>query len=143
MPSAAGCAIMAARPAEVRRMQFLLLVYTDPALLDALPEGEFDRWMKGCIEHADDLKREGRLLASQQLEPPATAKSVRVRQGRTQVLDGPFAETKEVLAGFNLVEADSLEEAVRMAEAFPWTRTGSIEVRPVRDFEAVRRRVGA
>ena len=124
-------------------MQFLLLVYTDPALLDALPEGEFDRWMKGCIEHADELKRDGRLLASQQLEAPATAKSVRVRQGRTQVLDGPFAETQEVLAGFNLVEADSLEEAVRMAEAFPWTRPGSHEVRPVRDFEAVRRRVGA
>jgi len=59
------------------------------------------------------------------------------------VLDGPFAETKEVLAGFNLIEADDLDAAVQIAQEFPWTRTGCIEVRPVRDFEAVRRRVGA
>ena len=124
-------------------MQFLLLVYSDPALLDALPDGEFDTWMRGCIQHADELKAEGRLLASQQLEAPATARSVRVRQGRATVLDGPFAETKEVLAGFNLIEADSLDDAVRIAHEFPWTRTGCIEVRPVRDFDAVRQRVGA
>ena len=124
-------------------MQFLLLVYSDPALLDALPQGEFDTMMRGCIRHADELKADGCLLASQQLEAPATAKSVRVRQGRATVLDGPFAETKEVLAGFNLIEADSLDEAVRIAHEFPWTRTGCIEVRPVRDFDAVRQRVGA
>ena len=124
-------------------MQFLLLVYSDPALLDALPQGEFDTMMRGCIRHADELKADGCLLASQQLEAPATAKSVRVRQGRATVLDGPFAETKEVLAGFNLIEAESLDEAVRIAHEFPWTRTGCIEVRPVRDFDAVRQRVGA
>ena len=124
-------------------MQFLLLVYSDPALLEALPEGEFDARMRDCIRHADELKAQGCLLASQQLEAPATAKSVRVRQGRAAVVDGPFAETKEVLAGFNLIEADSLEDAVGIAQAFPWTRTGCIDVRPVRDFEAVRHRVGA
>jgi hypothetical protein len=59
------------------------------------------------------------------------------------VTDGPFAETKELLAGFNLIEADSLEDAVRIAHEFPWIRFGSIEVRPVRDFDTVRRRVGA
>ena len=124
-------------------MQFLLLVYSDPALLDALPDGEFDTMMRGCIRHADQLRAQGCLLASQQLEAPSTARSVRVRNGRATVLDGPFAETKEVLAGFNLIEADSLDEAVRIAHEFPWTRTGSIEVRPVRDFDAVRQRVGA
>jgi hypothetical protein len=124
-------------------VQFLLLVYSDPALLDALPDGEFDTMMRGCIRHADKLKAQGCLLASQQLEAPSTARSVRVRNGRATVLDGPFAETKEVLAGFNLIEADSLDEAVRIAHEFPWTRTGSIEVRPVRDFDAVRQRVGA
>jgi hypothetical protein len=124
-------------------VQFLLLVYSDPALLDALPDGEFDTMMRGCIRHADELKAQGCLLASQQLEAPSTARSVRVRNGRATVLDGPFAETKEVLAGFNLIEADSLDEAVRIAHEFPWTRTGSIEVRPVRDFDAVRQRVGA
>jgi hypothetical protein len=68
---------------------------------------------------------------------------VRTRAGKTSVLDGPFAETKEVLAGYNLVEADSLEDAVRMAQEFPWTQYGSIEVRPIRDIAAVRRQVGA
>jgi len=124
-------------------VQYLLLVYSDPALLDALPDGEFDTMMRGCIHHADELKAQGCLLASQQLEAPSTARSVRVRNGRATVLDGPFAETKEVLAGFNLIEADSLDDAVRIAQEFPWTRTGSIEVRPVRDFEGVRKRVGA
>ena len=59
------------------------------------------------------------------------------------MLDGPFAETKELLAGFNLVEADSLEDAIRMAEQLPWAETGCIEMRPVRDVDAVRVRVGA
>jgi len=124
-------------------MKFLLMIYSDDALLDALPAGEFDARMRDCIVHADELRAEGRLLDSQQLHEPAAARTVRVRDGRTLVVDGPFAETKEYLAGFNLIEADSMEEALRMAAEFPWTRTGSIEVRPVRDFEAVRRRVGA
>ena len=98
-------------------MQFLLLVYIDDTLLNTLPQGEFDRLMKGCFEHADALQAQGTLLGSQQLEAPTTGKAVRVRQGRSTVLDGPFAETKEVLAGFNLIEADSLEDAVRIAHA--------------------------
>ena len=124
-------------------MQFLLLVYIDDTLLNTLPQGEFDRLMKGCFEHADALQAQGTLLGSQQLEAPTTGKAVRVRQGRSTVLDGPFAETKEVLAGFNLIEADSLEDAVRIAHEYPWTAFGCIEVRPVRDMGAVRQRVGA
>ena len=124
-------------------MQFLLLVYIDDTLLNTLPQGEFDRLMKGCFEHADALQAQGTLLGSQQLEAPTTGKAVRVRQGRSTVLDGPFAETKEVLAGFNLIEADSLEEAVRIAHEFPWAAMGCIEVRPVRDMDMVRERVGA
>ena len=124
-------------------MQFLLLVYIDDTLLNTLPQREFDRLMRGCFEHADALQAQGTLLGSQQLEAPTTGKAVRVRQGRSTVLDGPFAETKEVLAGFNLIEADSLEDAVRIAHEFPWTAFGCIEVRPVRDMGAVRQRVGA
>ncbi|MCB1555610.1 MAG: YciI family protein [Xanthomonadales bacterium] len=124
-------------------MQYLLLVYTDPDLLGALPAEEYDRLMHGCITHADELRAAGTLLGSQQLEDASTARCVRERGGISRVLDGPFAETKEVLAGFNLIEADSHEEAVRIAHEFPWIRYGSIEVRPVRDFGAVRRRVGA
>ncbi len=124
-------------------MQFLMLIYTDDTLLDALPEGEFDTRMRSCFEHADTLRAEGCLLGSQQLEPPATAKSIRILNGRTSIIDGPFAETKEVLAGFNLIEAADIEEATRIASEFPWAQTGCIELRPVRDMDAVRRRVGA
>lgn len=124
-------------------MQFLTLIYIDQAMLDALPEGEFDTLMHGCIVKADALRNEGKLLGSQQLEAPATAKSCRMRDGKASVVDGPFAETKEILGGFNLIEADNMDEAVRIASEFPWARFGCIEVRPVRDFDAVRRRVGA
>lgn len=124
-------------------MKYLLLVYVDPQLLGALPEGEFDSMMRGCIARADDLKRQGVILDYQMLEDAPTARTVRVRNGRMSATDGPFAEAKEVLGGFNLIEADSLEEAERIAAGFPWTRTGSIEVRPVREVAEVRKRVGA
>ena len=124
-------------------MQFLLLVYTDEALLGKLPAAEFDAQMRHCLQHADEMQACGSLLGFQQLEPAASARSVRVRSGHTSILDGPFAETKEVLAGFNLVEAESLEDAVRMAQEFPWVRYGCIEVRPVRNVAAVRARVRA
>ena len=124
-------------------MQFLMLVYTDDTLMDALAEDEYATMMRGCFAHADELRAEGTLLGSQQLEAAPTARTIRTRNGRTTFVDGPFAETKEVLAGFNLLEADSLDEAVRIAAGFPWSRTGSIEGRPIRDMDAVRRRVGA
>lgn len=123
-------------------MKFLLMVYTDSSLMNALPAGEADAMMRNCFGHADELRNNGCLLDSQQLEEPVTAKSVRIRDGRISVLDGPFAETKEMLGGFNLIEADSIEDAVRIAAEFPWARTGCIEVRPVRDLSDVRRGVG-
>jgi hypothetical protein len=122
-------------------MKFMLLIYNDSTLLDGLPARQFDATMRGCLAHADELRREGRLLDSQMLEDTATAKSVRIRNGRQVVVDGPFAETKEVLGGFNIIEAADMEEAVRIAAEFPWTRTGCVEVRPVRDIEAVRQHV--
>ena len=124
-------------------MQYLVLIYTDDALLDTLPEGGFDTMMRDCLVRADALRSDGSLLDSQQLEAPATAKSVRIRNGRATVTDGPFAETKEVLGGFNLIEAADMDEAVRIASEFPWAQMGCIEVRPVRDLAKVRERVGA
>jgi hypothetical protein len=123
-------------------VKFMLMIYNEKPLLDALPAGEFDVRMRQCLSHADDLKRKGKLLDSQMLEEPAAAKSVRIRNGRTTTLDGPFAETKEVIAGFNVIEAESMDEAVRIASEFPWARTGCVEVRPIRDIEAVRDAVG-
>ena len=124
-------------------MKFMVLIYTDPALLDAMPEATFDSTMRGCLAYADELRQKGRLLDSQMLEEPATAKSLRVRKGKLSAIDGPFAEAKEVLAGFNLIEAKDMEEAMEMASHFPWSEIGCVEVRPVRDIGAVRERVGA
>jgi hypothetical protein len=123
-------------------MKFLLLVYNEEAVLDALPEGRFDSMMRDCLVHADELAEQGTLLGYQQLEAANSAKSVRIRAGRASVVDGPFAETKEILGGFNLIEAADIDEAVRIASQFPWATTGCIEVRPVRDISDVRRRVG-
>jgi len=124
-------------------MQFIALIYNEPALLDALPAGEADTMMRGCIAHADELRRDGRLLESRMLADAGTAKSLRFRNGKLTALDGPFAETKELLGGFNLIEARDIDEAVEIASGFPWARTGCVEVRAVQDFDAVRQRVGA
>ena len=124
-------------------MKFIVLIYTDGKLLDELPAGEADSMMRDCLSHADELQAEGRLLESQMLEGVETAKSLRRRNGRLTVTDGPFAETKEVLGGFNLIEAADMDEAVRIAQQFPWWSTGCVEVRPVRDIDTVRQRVGA
>jgi hypothetical protein len=123
-------------------MKFMVLIYNDSELLDALPQPKFNEEMRGCLAHADDLKKEGRLFDSQMLEGASTAKTIRRRKNKMTVTDGPFTETKEFLAGFNLIEADSIEEAVQMAAEFPWASYGSIEVRPVRDIGTVRKRVG-
>jgi hypothetical protein len=124
-------------------MKFMLLIYNDTTMLDELPAAQYDAEMRGCLAHADELRQEGSLLQSQMLEDVTTAKTVRIRKGRQAVVDGPFAETKEVLGGFNIIEAADMDEAVRIAAEFPWAKTGSVEVRPIRDIDAVRRRVGA
>lgn len=124
-------------------MKFLLLIYNEAALLEPAPGPETDTMMRECFGHADELQAQGTLIESQQLEAPRTARTLRIRDGRPRITDGPFAETKEVLGGFNLIEARDIEEATLIAMQFPWARTGSIEIRPVRDIEAVRRRVGA
>ncbi len=123
-------------------MQYLMTINIDESLVAELPAAEYDELMRGCLAHADELRRDGKLLGSQQLESPATAKTLRVRNGKTQIVDGPFAETKELLAGFNVLQADSIDNAVKIAQAFPWARYGSIELRPVHDMDAERRRVG-
>ena len=121
----------------------MLLIYNDKSLLDELPSEEFAARMRQCLTHADELKGQGTLLDTQMLAAPSAAKSVRIRNGRQSTLDGPFAETKEVIAGFNVIEAATLDEAVRIAAEFPWTRTGCVEVRPILDVDAVRASVAS
>jgi hypothetical protein len=122
-------------------VKFMLVIYNDSTLLEALPAGEADGMMRDCLVHADELRGDGYLIESQMLQDAQRAKSVRIRNGRLSATDGPFAEVKEVLGGFNLIEATDMDEAVRIAAQFPWARTGCVEVRPVEDIEAVRRRV--
>ena len=123
-------------------MKFIVLIYNDPKLMAQVPPPELNATLRDCIVHADEMNREGRVLQSEILEDTRTARTMRVRNGRKSVLDGPFAETKEVLGGFNIVEAPNIDEAIRIAEEFPWAKLGSIEVRPIRDMAAIRQSVG-
>ncbi|HZX70870.1 MAG TPA: YciI family protein [Rhodanobacter sp.] len=109
-------------------MKYLVMIYCDSR-------------MQGRFAKADTLRRHGQLLDAQQLEAPTSARTVRVREGRTGVVDGPFAETREYLGGFNLDAAD-MDEAVLIASSLPWARTGAIEVRRLRDIKMVRQRGG-
>ncbi|MEO8620268.1 MAG: YciI family protein [bacterium] len=124
-------------------MQFMVLIYNDPTLLDALPKPEFNSTMRECLSHADELRQEGHLIESRMLQGASTARSIRVRGGRQTIYDGPFTEAKEILGGFNLIEANDMDEAVRIAATFPWVRTGRVEVRPLEDIEVVRQRVSS
>ena len=118
-------------------MQYLLLVYTDPEHMEALPQAEYDRLMHGCITHADELRDSGYLLASQQLEAPEQARTVRVRAGTSRVIDGPFAETRELVAGFWLWQVRSMDEAIEWAKRCPNPMPGpsELEIRPLYEAE--------
>ena len=124
-------------------MKFLLLIYIDPELLQSLPPHEYDAQMRSCLVHADALQAQGTLLMAQKLQPPASARTLRTRGAQPRIIDGPFAETREVLAGFNLIEAVDAAEAMRIAHQFPWAAYGSIEVREVDDLQAERVRLDA
>ena len=110
-------------------MKYLCLVYIEEEKLRAVKDSE-------CKTFGDSLRHNGVLHAAEPLYPVDTATTVRVRHGRVTVRDGPFAETKEQLAGFYLIEAADLDEALATAAKIPPAREGSIEVRPVRQLEA-------
>ena len=113
-------------------MKYLCLVYAEEASLHSLPDSPED---DECQAYADSLAESGHMLGGEPLEPVRSAVTVRVRDGKTSVTDGPFAETKEQLTGFYLVDARDLNEAIRIAENIPPARVGSIEVRPVRELQ--------
>ena len=106
-------------------MKYLCLVYGEEAQIANMDDHE-------CLAWDRSLRDSGRCLASEALESVATATTVRVRHGKVSVSDGPFAETKEQLAGFYLVEARDLNEAIALAAKIPPARVGSVEVRPIR-----------
>ena len=118
-------------------MKFMLLIYNDSALLDALPAAEADGLMRDCLAHADELRGDGHLIESQMLQGTEKARSVRIRNGRLSATDGPFAEVKEQLAGFYLVECESIDRAVEIAGRIPDAPIAKIEVRPVMRYEGL------
>ena len=106
-------------------MKYLCLVYLDENRLHELPDED-------CVEFDMSIRNSGHCIASEALESVQTATTVRVRAGKMSITDGPFAETKEQLAGFYMIEARDLNEAIQIASKIPPARVGSVEVRPIR-----------
>ena len=106
-------------------MKYLCLVYLDEKRLGELPDED-------CVAFDEGVRKSGHCVASEALQSVSTATTVRMRNGKMSITDGPFAETKEQLAGFYMIEARDLNEAIQIASKIPPARVGSVEVRPIR-----------
>ncbi len=115
-------------------MQYLLLIYESEKNWDAMSEAERNKIFTEYMTFTNDIKTSGHLRAGDALQPTRTATTVRVRDGKPSTTDGPFAETREQLGGYYLIEAKDLDEATRIAARIPSARYGSIEVRPIMTF---------
>ena len=115
-------------------MKFLFMIYHDENELEALPEREMQTLVDSALDYDDEIRRSGHYIVSNALQPGRTARTIRVRGGKVSTTDGPFAETKEQLGGFILIEARDLNEAIQVAAKIPLARRGSIEVRPIREL---------
>jgi hypothetical protein len=115
-------------------MKYMCLVYYDEKAVEALSKSEYDALVDEVLAYRDVLRKSGHYITSDGLEPVAAATTVRIRNGRVSTTDGPFAETKEQLGGFLLIEARDLNDAIRVAAGIPPLRLGCIEVRPLRDL---------
>ncbi|MGH9212352.1 MAG: YciI family protein [Acidimicrobiales bacterium] len=118
-------------------MKYALLLYTDHDEWDRIPEETQQQILQEYVALDEALKAKGMLAGGEGLEAVSTATTVRVRDGKRTVTDGPFAETKEALGGFYVIECESLDEAIDWAARIPDARAGSVEVRPVIDYEAM------
>ena len=124
-------------------MKFLCLAYEQEERLRSLSRSEWDSLRSETLAYVKLLEKSGHLIVTHALQSVRTAATVRVRDSRTSVLDGPFAETKEQLGGFFLIEARDLDEATALAARWPSARLGSIEVRPIEEQLRMDRRYGA
>jgi hypothetical protein len=129
-------------------MQYMCLVYQDEKKLDALSQDEMDAVVGACIGWVDQLEKSGHHIFSAGLQCVRTATTVRHRDGKVSQTDGPFAETKEFLGGFTLINARDKKEAIHLASTFPAAHLGSMEVRPVLEghgelTDALDKKIGA
>lgn len=118
-------------------MKYMLLIYGDESTGIAPDSPEFGPYMAGYNAATETYGKDGVMVGGEALEPTATATTVRVRAGKTQTMDGPFAETKEQLGGFYILDCGNLDDAIRYAAMIPDARTGTIEIRPVMDLSGL------
>ena len=114
-------------------MKYLCLAYEEERALDSLSGEQWAALRQDTLDYVEDLRRSGRLVLTHALQSVQNATTVRVRHDRLSTTDGPFAETKETLGGFFLIEASDLNEAIQVAAKWPSARLGSIEVRPIEE----------
>jgi hypothetical protein len=112
-------------------MRYMLLIGSDNKTAPPPPQAEMAAMIQGHMRFAEELRTSGKMVASERLRPDGEASRVRVKAGQRQVMDGPFAETKEALGGFYLIECDTRQEAVEWAKKIPLGEGGFIEVRPI------------
>jgi hypothetical protein len=124
------------RAADGGKVKYLCMVIIDEKKLDALSESDLQALIDESLDYDDTLRKGGHFLAAQALESVNAATTVRQRNGKVSVTDGPFAETNEQIGGFILVEARDLNEAIQLASHIPGGRLGAIEVRPVKELVA-------
>jgi len=115
-------------------MKFMFLIYHDENVLHALPEKEMQALIDSALDYDEEIRQSGHYIVSNALQPAGTARTIRVHGGKVSTTDGPFAETKEQLGGFFLIEAKDMDEACEVASRFPPARIGIIEVRPVQEL---------
>ena len=115
-------------------MKYLCLIYDEEKKLESMPKSESDAFMAEYFSFTEGIQKSGHYVAGEALQSISTATTVRIRNGKVSATDGPFAETKEQLAGFYLVDAHDLNEAIQIASRIPPAREGSVEVRPVREL---------
>ena len=115
-------------------MKYLCLIYENEKNWETMAPAQYESIMHEYFDFTEDIAKNGKLIAGEALQPTGTATTVRVRNGKLSTTDGPFAETKEQLGGFYLIEAKDLNEAIQIASRIPTARLGSIEVRPIMDF---------
>lgn len=117
-------------------MKYLCLIYDEEKRMATTPKDQIDAMMGEYGVFTESIKKSGQYIGGEPLQPTQTASTVRVRQGKVSATDGPFAETKEQLGGFYLIDAKDLNEAIQIASRIPSAKTGSIEVRPVMVYGA-------
>ena len=116
-------------------MKYLCLIYDEEKKLNTMPKREGDAFMGEYFGFTEGIKKSGHYLGGNALQPVQTATTVRVRNGKVSTTDGPFAETQEQLGGYYLIEAKDLNDAIQVAAKIPSSRIGSIEVRPIMEFD--------